>query len=592
MYLLYFGFLALQLLIEADFTLSKFLKLKRLTFMYVMLTELMSGLALFLFGMKFMSESLQKAAGDRLRNILNSVTKNKIVAVLFGALFTAIIQSSGATTVMEVGFVNSGVMTLEQSVGITFGANIGTTITSQLVSLKLTAVAPFIIFVGAVIIMFFKAPLARKIAEIIFGFGALFLGINFMTSALSTVQEFPELMKIFDLLNDPLISLLLGLAFTCIVQSSSVTISVLVLLADSGLVPLISCLYFILGANIGSCMPAVTASINSSRDAKRTAAIHVLFNFLGMIVISIILLFAQNQVVDLVQNLSGVGNAKRFVANADTLFKIFQTIIFLPCSKLLISLSKLIIRDKKSSGDDKSAESGSLLYIGKSNKFMETTAVVDSIHEIERMARMVRTNLYLASECLMNEDLSEADHIRERENHIDSLSHEITQFLVRANRYQLPLSDASKIGGLFKTVSDIERIGDHAVNIVEAAEKNQKMKISFTPDAKQEMRSILTNCITITDRAIDVFAAGTADTAHLDAISKLENEIDDQQREYQENHVQRMSEGKCSIEAGLNFTDLLIILERIGDHATNVAYSVIDRSAKNKDHFKYMPSDD
>ena len=247
--------------------------------MYVLITQLLSGLALFLFGMKYMSDSLQQAAGGRLRTILDRCTRNKYIAVVCGALFTAFIQSSGATTVMEVGFVNAGIMTLEQSVGITFGANIGTTITSQLVSLKLTAVAPFIIFIGAAILSFCKKPMLKKIAAVIFGFGSLFLGINFMTEALHGIKEIPELMNVFGYLTNPIISVLVGLIFTSILQSSSVTVSVLVLLAGSNIIidpvtggtDYLACLYFILGANIGSCMPAVMAAMNANRKAKRTA---------------------------------------------------------------------------------------------------------------------------------------------------------------------------------------------------------------------------------------------------------------------------------------------------------------------------------
>ena len=225
--------------------------------------DLLSGLALFLFGMKYMSDSLQQAAGQKLRGILNRCTTNKYKAVVFGALFTAFIQSSGATTVMEVGFVNAGIMTLGQSVGITFGANIGTTITSQLVSLKLTAVAPFIIFIGAVILSFFKKPLLDKIAAVIFGFGSLFLGINFMTDALQHVPEFHQFDVLFEALNNPVIAVITALIVTTILQSSSVTVSVLVLLAGAGLVEPLPCLFFILGANIGSCTPAVMADRKS-----------------------------------------------------------------------------------------------------------------------------------------------------------------------------------------------------------------------------------------------------------------------------------------------------------------------------------------
>ena len=541
--------------------------------MYAMITELLSGLALFLFGMKFMSESLQKAAGEKLRGILNSVTKNKITAVLFGALFTAVIQSSGATTVMEVSFVNAGIMTLEKSVGITFGANIGTTITSQLVSLKLTAVAPFIIFIGAAIIMFGKKPILRKVAEVIFGFGALFLGINFMTGALGTLQEFPTIMGVFASLENPVIAVLVGFILTVIVQSSSVTVSVLVLLADSGLVGLAACIYFILGANIGSCTPAVMAAMNANKDAKRTALVHVLFNVVGMIVISVIMIFAKEQVIGGIAAINGADNYKRFVANADTIFKIFQCNILLPVSNQLLALVRKLIPDGTAAGD--SLDEKKLLYIGRNKKFVESTALIDTIQEIERMAHMVQENLELSRDALLYDELDNSEVIRKRESYIDYLSHAITEFLVDTNKYQLPLSDAARIGGLFHVVIDIERIGDHAVNILESAEKKRDSRIKFTDEGRDEMIDIFAYVTNIYDAAIKMFT--TEDESLLEEIDYLENMIDDKQIEYQEGHVRRMSMGKCSIEAGLIFTDLLIGLERIGDHAENIAYSVVEK---------------
>ena len=537
--------------------------------MYIMLTELLSGLALFLFGMKFMSESLQKAAGEKLRDILNSVTKNKYVAVLFGALFTAVIQSSGATTVMEVSFVNAGIMTLEQSVGITFGANIGTTITSQLVSLKLTAVAPFIIFIGAAIIMFGKKPFMRKVAEIIFGFGALFLGINFMTGALSSLQDFPTIMQVFACLENPFVAVVLGFVLTFIVQSSSVTVSVLVLLADSGLVGLLSCLYFILGANIGSCTPAVMAGLNSSKEAKRTAFIHVMFNVIGMVVISAILFFAKDWVVDTVSALSGVGNAKRFVANADTLFKTFQCLILLPCSGGLVKLVRFLIPEGEEECGDTERK---LMYIGKNRRFMESTAIIDIVHEIERMARMVQDNLIMSMDALLYDKLENVEKIQQQELYIDYLSSEITEYLVETNKYQLPLSDAARIGGLFHVVIDVERIGDHAVNVTEAAVKKKDRGIRFTEEGGDELTDVFMDVLDIYDKSIEMFV--TDDQSNLGEITYLEDNIDRKLIDYQEGHVRRMSMGRCSIEAGLIFTDLLIGLERIGDHAVNIAHSL------------------
>ena len=438
--------------------------------MYVLITELLSGLALFLFGMKYMSDSLQQAAGGKLRTILDRCTKNKYLGVISGALFTAFIQSSGATTVMEVGFVNAGIMTLEQSEGLTFGANIGTTITSQLVSLKLTAVAPFIIFIGAAILSFCNKPMLKKVAAVIFGFGALFLGINFMTDALQEIRTIPELMQLFSYLTNPVIAVLLGLILTVIVQSSSVTVSVLVLLAGSNIIvnpatggtDYLACLFFILGANIGSCTPAVMAALNANRNAKRTAFIHVMFNVVGLVVISIILIFAARPMIDLIDAVSSTD--KRFVANADTIFKIFQCIILLPCSNLLIQLSKKVIHAK---GYEEQSDTEMVLkYIDKSGVTTPTTVVVEVVQEIKRMSEMVELNLKEASDALIHKKYEYSDEVYKREKYIDFLSREITEYLVESNRFGLTLKDRERIGGLFHVIIDVERIGDHAVNIM------------------------------------------------------------------------------------------------------------------------------
>ena len=519
--------------------------------MLVMLTELLSGLALFLFGMKFMSEGLQKAAGDKMRVILDRVTKNRFIAVIFGAIFTAIIQSSGATTVMEVSFVNAGLLTLEQSVGITFGANIGTTITAQLVSLKLTAIAPYIIFAGACLMMFGNKPITRKISEVIFGFGALFLGINSMTGALSRIPEYPVIMHWFSYLKNPFIALLVGLLFTVAVQSSSVTVSVLVLLADSHLVGLGSCLYFILGANIGSCTPAVMAAMNANKNAKRTAMVHFLFNALGMIIIGTILFFARNQIVDAISVLGGADNAKRFVANADTAFKVFQTIIFLPFASQFVKLTKLLI---------------------PGNKFVPSTAVVEIIQEIERMAGLARENLVASMEALADKNLDKVKEINAREKIIDYLSSEITDYLVEVNRYELPLADSRRIGALFHVVIDLERIGDHAINILENAEKRSQLNEKFTGAGKEELTTMYTEVLQLFDKSMEMFVTNKKD--NIDEIIDMENDVDQMQIDYQNQQVKRLSKGVCGVEIGLIFTDMVIGLERIADHSTNIAYSI------------------
>ena len=551
--------------------------------MYVLITQLLSGLALFLFGMKYMSDSLQQAAGGRLRTILDRCTRNKYIAVVCGALFTAFIQSSGATTVMEVGFVNAGIMTLEQSVGITFGANIGTTITSQLVSLKLTAVAPFIIFIGAAILSFCKKPMLKKIAAVIFGFGSLFLGINFMTEALHGIKEIPELMNVFGYLTNPIISVLVGLIFTSILQSSSVTVSVLVLLAGSNIIidpvtggtDYLACLYFILGANIGSCMPAVMAAMNANRKAKRTAFIHVMFNVVGLVVIGAILIFASEPIVNLINSISGTD--KRFVANADTIFKVFQCIILLPCSNLLVKLSKKVIHSR--SGEEQDEDEMVLKYIAKSGLTNPTTVVVEVVQEIQRMADMVKSNLEESSKALIDKEFSTYKEVYAREKYIDFLSHGITEYMVDANRYGLPLKDKERLGGLFHVVIDVERIGDHAVNIMDDALKEKNQKIEFSKEGRDEMLTMYEKVMEIYEKAVEIFV--NEDKSKFDEVDRLEDVIDQMKIDCQEGHVKRMAGGKCSIESGLVFTDLVIGYERIADHAVNIAFSILSEKKIN-----------
>ena len=394
----------------------------------------------------------------------------------------------------------TGLMTLEQSVGITFGANIGTTITSQLVSLKLTAVAPYIIFIGACIMMFGKKPILRKISEIIFGFGALFLGINSMTAALSRIPEFPTIMHFFAYLSNPVIALIVGLLFTVLVQSSSVTVSVLVLLADSGLVGLGSCLYFILGANIGSCTPAVMAGMNANSDAKRTALVHLLFNVLGMVVISVILIFAMDPVTKVIASINGVDNAKRFVANADTIFKTFQTIIFLPVSSQILKLTRLLVKDDVPAAavdSDKHLE-----FIGKAQHFLPSTAVVEVVQELERMGKLARENLVEGMNALLSDKEISIKKIAEREKIIDYLSSEITDYLVEVNRYELPYGDSGRIGALFHVVIDLERIGDHAMNVAENAIKKAEQKLVFTAGGREDIIYMYNRVIELFDKCM------------------------------------------------------------------------------------------
>lgn len=531
-----------------------------------LLLTLMGGLGLFLFGMNFMSQGLQKAAGAKLRSVLTAISKNKYIGVLFGALFTAIIQSSGATTVMVVTFVNAGLMELTQAVGIIFGANIGTTITAQLVSFNLTAVAPVILFVGVVMFLFMKKPIFKKIGEVVIGFGALFMGISMMSGSMQQLNDYPAVIHTLSRLTNPVLAILVGLIITIIVQSSSVTVSILLLMAGQGLVTLPVCFYFILGCNIGSCTPAVMAAMDAKKDAKRAALIHVLFNVFGMIIISIILIFAMQPFTAFIQAISG-DDIKRSVANTDTIYKVFQTVIFLPLSSQFIKLVNRLIP-----GTDVKQEGFSLQYINMTTVFSPTAAIVEAMQEIGRMGRKAEQNLRLAMEAFFDGDQSKIDQVYQTEKYIDYLSHEITDYLVDVNQRQLPVADSLKIGGLFHVVNDIERIGDHAENIADAAVRMKEQNLSFTKKATKEIQDMFEKDMRILVCALEMFE--TDDRSHMQEILSIEEEVDQMEIDLQNSHIRRMAKGKCSPESGLVFTDLVTGLERVADHATNVAFAL------------------
>ena len=541
--------------------------------------SLLSGLALFLFGMKYMSENLQQAAGQKLRSVMDKCTKNRFIGILVGTVFTAFIQSSGATTVMEVGFVNSGLLTLEKSVGLTLGANIGTSITSQLVSLKLTAIAPIIIFVGAAIITFVKRPLVKRIAAIVFGFGALFLGISLMTDSLQTLAQYEVVQNAATVMSNPILAVLIGLVITSLVQSSSVTVSTLVLLADitvvtngkeHQLLTHTTCLFFIIGAYVGACTPAVIASLHANRNAKRTAFVYLMFNVVGLAVLGVILVFFGKEIIGFIESISH--GHKRFVANADTIFKLIICVVGLFVANPLIALSKKVIHKRKSA-DDEDEEERTLKYIDESGTAVPATAIVEIVSEIERMSKKVRRNFVGSMEALLNNDRKKSEEILEREEYIDYLSHKITEYMVKANRYDLPIADRNRLGGLFHVVIDIERIGDYAVNFINDAWKEEKKNITFSEEGTKEIKHMYTSVLELYDNCIEVFL--TMDNTRFAELEDKEAAIDKMEIDYQEHHVKRMAEEKCSIESGLIFTDLVVGLERVGDHSMNIAYSIL-----------------
>lgn len=532
-----------------------------------MLLSLAGGLGLFLFGMSMMSDSIEKAAGDKLRKILEMFTKNRFIGMIVGMLLTAVIQSSSATTVMVVSFVNAGLMNLYQAAGVIFGANIGTTITSQLVSINLSEIAPAFLLLGVLGVMFSKKEGIVKISNIILGFGILFMGLSGMSDAMRGMREMPELVEILASLKNPFLGTLVGFALTAIIQSSSVTVSIVLLMANQGLLELPICLFIIMGCNIGSCVTALIASLGGKREAKRAAMIHFLFNVIGTAVMYVVLLLATDTVVAAIQSVSG--DPGRFVANAHTIIKICQVIILFPFGTWLVKLACLLVPADESKDAE---EEFSLQYIGARNVFNPATAVVEADMEIKHMANMASENLNRAMRALISLDETELNKVYEVEKHINFLNHSITDYLVKINQSTLPIEDQRSIGALFHIVNDIERIGDHAENVADAAIRRKETGIVFSAEAQQELGEMLEKVNKLFQYAVKRFSTGTEEYA--DEVVELEDTIDEMEKKLQKNHIERMTRNECTPEAGMIYSDIISGLERVADHATNIAFAI------------------
>ena len=526
------------------------------------------GLGLFLFGMELMSDSIEKVAGAKLRRILEIFTTNRFMGMIVGIIFTGIIQSSSACTVMVVSFVNSGLMNLYQAAGVILGANIGTTITSQLVSFNLSKIAPLILLVGVVVMMFTKKEKVRKVAEVVVGFGILFVGLSTMSQAMANMKNEPQVVNLLMSLKNPFLATLMGFALTAVIQSSSVTVSIVLLLANQDLLPLPITLYIILGCNIGACATAMLASMTGKKDAKRAALIHLLFNIIGTVIIYIALFVAGDQIVELIKSISADNG--RFVAHAHTMIKIAQVIMLFPFTGWLVKMTYLIVP-----GEDQKVgyrESYQLKYIGDKVVFNPATAVVEVVKELERMASLAEENLNRAMNALITLDEEDIEEVYEVEKNINFLNHAITDYLVKINQTTLPIEDLNSLGALFHVVNDIERIGDHAENVADAARQRKEEGISISKEAQKELGDMLEMVNKIIRYAVEMFAK--SDETHMQEIITLEDQVDEKERELQKKHVERLTKGECSPEAGMIFSDIVSGLERVADHATNIAFAI------------------
>ena len=526
------------------------------------------GLGLFLYGMRIMSDSIEKVAGAKLRGILERLTTNRFMAILVGVFFTAVIQSSSACTVMVVSFVNSGLMTLTQAAGVILGANVGTTVTALLVSFKLEKAAPVILLAGVLILMFVKKQKISRWGEAIIGFGVLFMGLSSMSGAMSGMKDSPEILHMFASLQSPLMAVLLGTVLTAVIQSSSVTVSILVLLANQGMMGIDICMFTILGCNIGSCATAMIASLSGKKDAKRAAAIHLIFNVIGTVIVFLVLLATVDTFAAALMAFTG-NNPGRVVAYAHISIKIFQVVLLMPFIRQIVKLTYVLVP-----GDDKKIgyrDSYQLKYIGEKVVLNPAPAVVEVIKELDRMGSLANENLNRAMNALITLDDEEIGEVYEVEKNIDFLSHAITNYLVKINQTTLPIEDLKSIGALFHVVNDIERIGDHAENIVDAAVQREKTGVAFSKAAQRELGEMIDMVNTLLRFSFEMFVKSTEE--HVEDIRNLEEAIDEKEKELQQRHIERLSNNECTPEAGAMFSDIVSGLERVADHATNIAFA-------------------
>ncbi len=534
-----------------------------------MLMQLAGGLGLFLFGMKLMGDGLEMAAGSKLRGMIERLTKNKYMGALVGLVVTAVIQSSSATTVMVVGFVNAGLMNLAQAVGVIMGANIGTTVTGVMIAINLTAIAPLAVLIGVVMISFIKRNSVKHIGQIIAGFGILFMGMKMMSTAMEPLSESEVFTSLMTSFSNPLLGVLVGLVFTAIIQSSSASVGVLQALGAAGAITLPSAIYVIYGQNIGTCVTALISSVGTSKTARRTAVVHIMFNVFGailFIVISMLFPFAE-----LVQRIAP-GNVMAQISIVHVIFNIVCTAIMLPLSSLLVKVACKVIP-----GSDPVKSSNSLAYLDARILSTPPVAVAQLFKEVDRMGQLAKETLGMAMDALITQDNTKVDQIYENENTINFLNRGIAEYLVKINGLDLEDYDRQALGSMYHVISDMERIGDHSENLCELAQTLKKSKQKFSPWAVEQATEMRNRVEAMLEEALQMFASRETQPQMAADINRREEIIDDATQELKDLHIERLNQGKCSVVAGTVFMDMLTNLERIADHCTNIAYSMTNQ---------------
>ena len=545
---------------------------------------LLGGLALFLHGMQMMSSGLEAAAGARMKSILERLTANRFLGVLVGAAITAVIQSSSATTVMVVGFVNAGMMTLTQAVWIIMGANIGTTVTGLLIALDVGELAPMFAFVGVVLMVFIKEPKLQHIGQILAGLGVLFIGMGMMSSSMSPLRDSEPFIRIMSTFSNPLLGILAGAAFTAVIQSSSASVGILQALASSGVISYASSVFVLFGQNIGTCITAVLAAIGTNRNAKRATLIHLMFNLIGTAIFTtLFVLFPIAAVVEGTLVLPGeVGRTLSHLIPTDpmaqiamthTVFNITTTLVLLPLGNYLAKLAIRILPDQAVETEDQ--ESMTLAYLtpiqagGKEGGLGVSAIVIDQLrNELNRMLSMARDNVADSFRAVLARDQEQLVQVEQREEYIDFLNREISRYVSHLISIETNEQGSAVVSSFFTISGNIERIGDHADNLAGYTRMLVGKNISFSETAQSEisaMRDISLEAIS----ALLHYQAGQPQW--LSEVAQMEQKIDDMTDSFRRGQLQRMKEGTCNQEACILYSELLTDFERIGDHVLNIA---------------------
>ena len=525
------------------------------------------GLGLFLFGIRTMGDGLENAAGAKLKRMLEVLTGNRFLAVLVGFVVTAIIQSSTATTVMVVGFVNAGMMSLAQAVGVIMGANIGTTVTSLLIALNFSSVAAAAVLVGVILMLASKKTVVKNLGAIFTGFGLLFLGIDMMSDSMAPLRESAGFMNFIVTVSEsplrPLFGIILGIVMTAVLQSSSASVGVLQTLAMQGLVPLKFSVFVLFGQNIGTCLTALFSTVGAKKNSKRAAVIHLLFNLIGTGIFILIALLAPY--VEWIEKLSPDPMAQ--IAISHIVFNIVSTVIMFPFAKALVKLSCLLVPGK----DDSESEMHCKFI---DDRLLNTPpfAVMQVSKEVARMAKLARDNFETSAHALINRSDKDLDKVMENEDVINYLNHNIPSYLVKLNALDITDSDSDYIARVFHAINDIERVGDHAINLAEAAQHNIGEGLKFSDPAREELNQLCGSVVTLLERSMAAFDNQSLSDNEAKELSDLEEHIDDLTLECQDSHIFRLNRKECNTKAGMLYLNTITDFERVGDHAINIAF--------------------